>query len=142
MPLKRPQLLSEYIQITYANIQILMLVFVAILSDNEQDFGCLKNEPRYEKNRLFAYAKTKTQISFAVTAKLISAFVFATRIVQSLYFLNTIFQASSHLVWLYSLVCIGPGRKPRRPVFSKRGSNKIVYSTQIELPHNKMTFAD
>ena len=26
----------------------------------------------------FAYAKTKTQISFAVTAKLISAFVFAT----------------------------------------------------------------
>ena len=30
------------------------------------------------KNRLFAYAKTKTQISFAVTAKLISAFVFAT----------------------------------------------------------------
>ena len=29
----------------------------------------------------FAYAKTKTQISFTVTAKLISAFVFATRIV-------------------------------------------------------------
>ena len=28
-------------------------------------------EPRYE-NRLFAYAKTKTQISFAVTAKLLS----------------------------------------------------------------------
>ena len=28
----------------------------------------------------FAYAKTKTQISFAVTAKLISAFVFATYI--------------------------------------------------------------
>ena len=41
----------------------------------------------------FAYAKTKTQISFAVTAKLISAFVFATRIVQSLYFLNPKFQA-------------------------------------------------
>ena len=35
-------------------------------------------EPRHEKNRIFAYAKTKTQISFAVTAKLISAFVFAT----------------------------------------------------------------
>ena len=44
---------------------------------------------------MFAYAKTKTQISFAVTAKLISAFVFATRIVRSLYFLNTEFQASS-----------------------------------------------
>ena len=36
----------------------------------------------------FAYAKTKTQISFVVTAKLISAFVFATRIVQSLFYLN------------------------------------------------------
>ena len=29
---------------------------------------------------LIAYAKTKAQISFAVTGKLISAFVFATRI--------------------------------------------------------------
>ena len=29
------------------------------------------------ENQHFAYAKTKTQISFAVTAKLISAFVFA-----------------------------------------------------------------
>ena len=35
-------------------------------------------EPRHEKNNKSAYAKTKTQISFAVTAKLISAFVFAT----------------------------------------------------------------
>ena len=66
--------------------------------------------------------KTKTQISFAITTKLISGFVFATRIVQSLYFLNTKIQASSHLLWLYSLVCVGPGRKPRRPVFSERGS--------------------
>ena len=67
------------------------------------------------------------QISFAVTAKLISAFVFATRIVQSFYFLNPKFQASSHLVWLYSPVCVGPGRKPRRPVFSQRGSYELAY---------------
>ena len=59
------------------------------------------------------YAKLKTQISFAVTAKLISAFVFAIRIEQSLYYLNPIFQASSHLLWLlYRPVCVGPGRKP------------------------------
>ena len=76
------------------------------------------------ENRLFAYAKTKTQISFVVTAKLISAFVFATKMVQSLYFLNTKFQASSYLVWVYSLVCVRPDRKPRRPVFSQRGSFK------------------
>ena len=71
----------------------------------------------------FAYAKSKTQFSFAVvTAKLISAFVCATRLVQSLYFLNPEFQASSHLLWLYSPVCVRTGRKPRRPVFQQRGS--------------------
>ena len=41
---------------------------------------------------LMAYVKTKPQISCAVTAKLISAFVFATQIVQFLYFLNPNFQ--------------------------------------------------
>ena len=76
----------------------------------------------------FAYAKTKTQISFAVTAKLISTFVFASRIVQSLYFLNPKFHASRHLQWLYSPVCIGPGQKPRRPVFSQRGSNNSMHN--------------
>ena len=35
-------------------------------------------EPRREKTVFFAYAKTKRQISFTVTAKLISVFVFAT----------------------------------------------------------------
>ena len=51
---------------------------------------------------------------------LINAFVFATE--QPLFFLNPKFQASSHLLWLYSPVCVGPGKKPRRPVFSQRGS--------------------
>ena len=68
---------------------------------------------------LVAYAKTKAQISFAVTAKLISAFVFATRIVQFLFYLNPKFQASSSFLSLYRPVCVGPGRKPRRPVFSR-----------------------
>ena len=79
------------------------------------------------KLRLFAYANTKTQISFAVTAKLISAFVFATQIVQSFYFLNPKFQASSHLLFLYSPVCVGPGRKPRRPVFSQRDTYHLEF---------------
>ena len=47
------------------------------------------------KPTICIYARTKTQISFAVTAKLISAFVFATRIVQFLFYLNQKFQASS-----------------------------------------------
>ena len=32
------------------------------------------------------------------------------------FYLNMKFQASSHLQWLYSPVCVGPGPKPRRPV--------------------------
>ena len=47
---------------------------------------------------------------------------FAIRIVQSLYYLNPKYQASNHLLSQYSLVCVGPGRKPQRPVFSQRGS--------------------
>ena len=35
----------------------------------------------------------------------------------SLYFLNMKFQASSHLLWLYSPVSVGPGWKPQRQVF-------------------------
>ena len=50
--------------------------------------------------------------------KLISAFVFATPIVQSLFFLNPNVQASSML----RSVCVRSGQKPRRP----RGSNDYV----------------
>ena len=68
--------------------------------------------------------------------KLISAFVFATWIVQSLYYLYPKFQASSHLLWLYSTVCVGPGQKPQRPVFSQRGS---ISHLQI-IPHRPEKF--
>ena len=64
----------------------------------------------------------KPAFCFAVTD-----FVFATRIVQFIFYLNPKFQASSHLVCLYSLVCVGPGRKLLRPVFAQRGSYIITY---------------
>ena len=72
----------------------------------------------YEKTHFLQMRKQRHRS----TAQLISAFVFDSWIVQSLFYLNPKFQASSHLLWLYSLVCDGPGRKPRRPVFSQRGS--------------------
>ena len=56
----------------------------------------------YMRRVIITYARTKVQISCAVTVQLISTFVFTTQIVQSLYFLNPKFHASSHLVWLYS----------------------------------------
>ena len=40
------------------------------------------------------------------------AFVFATRIVQFLFYLNPKFQASSSFLCLYRLVCVGPVQKP------------------------------
>ena len=52
-------------------------------------------EPHCEKT-VFAYAKTKTQISCAVTAQLISAFVFC--YTDSTIFLKPKFQASNHLL--------------------------------------------
>ena len=56
----------------------------------------------------FAYAKTKMQIS---CAQLICFFVFASRVVQFLFFLNPKFQASTLLLILNRPVCVGPDRK-------------------------------
>ena len=58
--------------------------------EEDVDLPCLQlylalSEPRHVKT---CFAKTKAQLSFAVTANLISTFVFATRIVQSLVYLN------------------------------------------------------
>ena len=71
------------------------------------------------ENLLFFKCENKDEDRFC-------AFVFAPGMLQSLYFLNPKFQASSHLLWLYSPLCVGPGRKPRRPVFSRRSSNHII----------------
>ena len=70
----------------------------------------IKFEPRSEKpGFLLINAKTKAQISCAVTAKLIRAFAFATRIVHFLSFINSKFQASQ----LHRPVCVRPDRKSR-----------------------------
>ena len=61
------------------------------------------------KPTICIYAKTKAQISFAVTAKLISAFVFAKGIVQSIPLLLV---ASSIFLCFRSSVCVGPVQKP------------------------------
>ena len=61
---------------------------------------------RAVRKSVFANAKKKMQISCAVSAQLISAFVFAAKVVQFLYFLNPECRAFSHLLWLYSPVCV------------------------------------
>ena len=95
------------------------------MSDLVIDIDRFSNEPLREKPAFcMCENKDADQLRgyFAVTAKLISAFVFTIRIEQSLYYLHPKFQASSHLLWLYSPVCVGPSRKSRRPVFSQRRS--------------------
>ena len=76
---------------------------------------------------LYYVAKTK------VIAQLISAFGFATQKIQSLFFQNPKlkFQVPSHLMWLYSPVCVGPAREPRRQVFSQRSS--VVFCLRISV---------
>ena len=60
-------------------------------------------------------------------AQLISAFVFATRIVYILLKLYPKFQDSRiYFLWLYRPVCVIPGRKPRLLSFSYAGANVII----------------
>ena len=71
----------------------------------------------------------------------ISTFVFATRKEQFLYILNPKFQATSHLQWPHSLVCVGPGWKSRRQVFPLRGPFAIDHFSSIVKPsHEKPGF--
>ena len=81
------------------------------------------SELPHQKSNNLHMQNQKSQISCAVTAQLISAFGFATWIVQSLFFLNLKFQAFSYFLWLYSLVFVGHGRTPRLLVFSCEGSS-------------------
>ena len=75
----------------------------------------------------------------SASAKLISVYYFSQKIVQSIYFLNLNFQACSHLLWPYSLVRVGPCRKPRRLVFSRRGS--LWSSISVWLKHLYIHFS-
>ena len=85
------------------------------------------------ENRTYASAKTKAKTSFAVTAKLIRAFVFATSIVQFLFFLYPKFQASTLLLCLHRPVYVRPGRKYQRPVFSCHGSYHNMCSCLLKV---------
>ena len=63
---------------------------------------CIYKQAAASENQLSA--KPKAQISYAVTAQLISTFVFVTRILQFLFYLNPQFQASILHLWLYLFV--------------------------------------
>ena len=89
--------------------------------------GPKRNSATAQENQQNAWAKTKAQISSAVTAKLINAFVFATWIVLFLYFLNPKFQASSHLLCLCSSVWVEPVPK-LHCWFSNEAAQMIIHT--------------
>ena len=66
--------------------------------------------------------KLKLRFGGGINKELIGMFVFIPYVVQCLFFLNLKFQVSSLLLGLYSLVCVGPGWKPKLLVFSCEGS--------------------
>ena len=103
---------------------IIIIIIIIIINMFKTAFSFLFYLSRFIRKH-FAYAKTKMQISFAVTS---APLVFATRIVRPLFFLNPKFQASSHLLWLYSLVCVSPGRKQER-WFSHDAAHLIRHSS-------------
>ena len=124
--------MSFVTNVSTTKIQVMNIHHLTEQNRTEQNTTLLNKyrAPAWENQR-FAYAKTKTQISFVVTAKLIRTFVFATWIVQYLFFLNTKFQASSYLQWLYSLVCVWPGQKTNC-WFSHAGAQIISVHSQVE----------
>ena len=64
-----------------------------------------------------------------ITAKLISAFVFATQIVHFLSYLNSKFQASSSFLCLYRPVYVGPVRKPHSWFFHEAQLEDTILDT-------------
>ena len=80
-----------------------------------------KYEPSHGKsNNLHMQNKDADQLHCNCEADHI--FVFTIRIVPFLYFVSPKFQASSLLLWMYSLVCVRSGCKPKLLVFSHTGS--------------------
>ena len=81
------------------------------------------NEPLHKKtNKMLGRKQRHRSASQYREADL--RLVFATRIVQSLFFLNPKFQASNHLLWLHRSVCVGPGLNPKLLIFSCSSSNQ------------------
>ena len=88
--------------------------FVSDCGQNPKDSFLMAHMSRVKRKPFFC-TREKMKISFAVSS-------FSTQIVQSFFFINPKLQASRHILQLYSPVCVGPGQKPQRPVFSQRGS--------------------
>ena len=70
------------------------------------------NEPSHDvRNPAFCICENRGTDQLRSNCMLISAFVFATKIVQSLFFFNPKLQVASQVLCLYNSICVGPGWK-------------------------------
>ena len=94
---------------------------------------------RVTRNPVFCICDNKSiQIICAASVQLISAFVFASWLLQSLFFLHLTYQVPSDLLGLHSPVCVRPGQKPGRQVRFSRDEahikpfHEILYEPRYE----------
>ena len=90
-----------------------------ICISTKNGFAYMEIEPRHVKSGNL-HMRNQRQRS-AADWQLIHVFVFATWLVRSLFYLNSKFQASSNLLWLFRRVCVGPGQKHRSSAGPKGG---------------------
>ena len=95
-----------------SHLTILIPFKISRLGKGER-VGVVKNDTMFHLSHVmrkpsFCICKNKGADSWAVTAQLISASVFATLIVKSLFSLNPKVQASNHFLWLtvQSVLCL------------------------------------
>ena len=120
--------IKPYFQFLYQQIKVHMWVggpfFKSVFTDEDVPTCFNINEPRCEKT---GFLPRRKQRQISASQQLISAFVFATRILQFLYFLSPKLPVSSNLLCSHSSGCVRPGRKPQRQGFSRRGSNILAH---------------
>ena len=110
-----------------SNFQLLRLAYVR--NSKRNNFGPVVRKPAFcicenkDADQLHSNCATDQRLCFRYIHSTIPLLP-----------VNSKFQASSHLLWLYSPVCVGPGRKPRRPVFSQRGSFQGIISESQRIP--------
>ena len=124
---------NKLLQIKILNMVIPILMYFLTLT---HQMSCIVRKPA------FCICKNKDADQLRCNRKADQRCCFRYTIVQCLYFLNQKFHASRHLLWLYSPVCVGPGWKPWRPVFSQRGSNIAVFCTKCKLRQRRKTQTD
>ena len=108
--MEKQNILFMFIGIQHACFRYVCIYVKNLILCNREYMYLPVLEPCHEKTWFLHIQKQRRR---SASLQPCSAFIFATEIEQTLYFLNLKFQASIHLLWLYSPVCDGPSRKPR-----------------------------